>query len=263
MDWKEMINEVGGATKKNAPTILTAFGIVGFITTVSFAIKATPKAELLIDRAIQEKAIIADTPEEDVELTKMEMVKAVAVAYWPTAVMGLLSIAAIVSSDYISERRTTAVAAAYTLSEKALETFQQKTIEKIGQKTVDEIHSEIASDELKDNPHSTCQLLVTGKGKTICYDSLSGRYFMSDRSTIQSAVNKINEQLLEEMYVSLNEFYGEIGIPDISIGNTLGWDIQTDGQLKVKYLTKLTDDGEPCLVIKYDVGPYPYDKRFM
>lgn len=261
MDWKKMLSTAGGIAKQNAPQIFTACGIVGFVTTVVFAVSATPKAELLIDKAIQEKAIETDTPEEDVELTKMEMVKAAAVAYWPTAVMAGISIACIISSDYISGRRTTAMAAAYTLSEKALETFQKKTIEKIGQQKVDEIHSEIAEDELKQKPHSTCQLIVSGKGKTICFDSLSGRYFLSDRSTIEKAVNKINAQLMEDMFVQLNEFYYELDLPEIGMGNVLGWDLQTDGQLKVKYLSKLTDDGEPCLVIKYETGPYPYNKR--
>lgn len=263
MDLKEMINGFGDVAKKNAPHILTAMGIVGFITSISFAIKATPKAELLLDKAIQEKAIETDTPEEDVRLTVVEMVKATAVAYWPTAVMAGLSIAAIVSSDYISGRRTTAMAAAYTLSEKALETFQQKTIEKIGQKQVDEIHSEIANDGLKEKPLSTCQLIVSGKGKTMCFDSISGRYFLSDRSVIERAVNKINAQIMEETYVSLNDFYSEIDLPEIKMGETLGWDIQTDGLLKIRFTSSLTDDGEPCLVIKYDVGPYPYNRRFM
>ncbi|WP_254556795.1 DUF6353 family protein, partial [Salmonella enterica] len=80
-------------------------------------------------------------------------------------------------------------------------------IETLGEKKEKQIREEIDKDRIKKNPVGKSEVIITGNGKTLCYDHTSGRYFESDMETIKRAVNTINKQMLDEMYVSLNDFY--------------------------------------------------------
>ena len=100
---------------------------------------------------------------------------------------------------------------------------------------------------------------MTGGGETRCYDVLFGRYFKSDRNKIERAVNELNRRMLTDQFVSLNEFYYEIGLPGIKIGDELGWNIEK-GYIDIQFGSHLSEDGTPCLAIVYTVGPqYGYN----
>ena len=67
-DTKNIIKTVGAAVSKHAPELLTAFGIANMFTGVVLAVRATPKALDILDKAEEEKGgelskteIIADT----------------------------------------------------------------------------------------------------------------------------------------------------------------------------------------------------------
>ena len=99
----------------------------------------------------------------------------------------------------------------------------------------------MAKEKIVKNP--VREVILTEKGgNTICYDAISGRYFKSDRDTINRAVNELNRQMRDDMYVTLNEFYYALGLDGTKLGDDLGWSI-----------------GTPCLVIDYRVAPvYDY-----
>ena len=95
-------------------------------------------------------------------------------------------------------------------------------------------------------------------GNTLCYDSASGRYFKSDMDKLKKAENTLNRQMRDEMYVSLNEFYYEIGLEGIGVGDNMGWNIDS-GYIDLEFSSQLASDGTPCLVISYRVEPrYEY-----
>mgnify|MGYP007102022932 FL=1 len=56
------------------------------------------------------------------------------------------------------------------------------------------------------------------------------------------------------MYIPLNDFYSELGLPNIEAGELLGWNIDR-GYLDVRFDTQLADDGTPALVVNYQVIP--------
>ena len=56
------------------------------------------------------------------------------------------------------------------------------------------------------------------------------------------------------MSISLNEFYYELGLEPIKLGDQLGWNIEK-GYLGINLSSKLASDGTPCLVLAYEVGP--------
>ena len=101
---------------------------------------------------------------------------------------------------------------------------------------------------------------VVEKGNTLCYDSISGRYFKSDIEKIKKAENELNKKMLNEMYLSLNEFYDELGLRPTSLGNELGWNID-DGLIDIHFSSQLSEDDQPCLVLDYCVAPrYGYER---
>ncbi|MBQ5562679.1 MAG: hypothetical protein IIT39_04770 [Clostridia bacterium] len=72
-------------------------------------------------------------------------------------------------------------------------------------------------------------IVTTGYGDTLCYETLSGRYFYSDIEKIRAAVNRANKIILEESYISLNEFYDELDLGHTGIGDSIGWGVAHTG----------------------------------
>ncbi|HQJ90395.1 MAG TPA: DUF6353 family protein [Paludibacteraceae bacterium] len=240
------------AMKKHSPEILTGIGIAGMITTTVMAVRATPKALILIE----DKKIENDTD----KLTPVETIKATWTCYIPAAITGGLSIICLIGASSVNARRNAALATAYTLSESALKEYQEKVIETIGEKKEQTVRDAIAKERIDKNPVSSREVIITEKGNTLCYDAISGRYFKSDIDKLKKAENELNRRMRDEMYISLNEFYYEIGLNPIKIGDDLGWNID-HGYIELNFSSQLSDDGNPCLVIDYQVAPrYEYNR---
>lgn len=236
---------------KHSPEILTGIGIAGMITTTVLAVKATPKALKLMEDARYEK-------EED--LTVPEKVKATWKCYIPATLLGLASVGCLIGANSVNLRRKAALATAYKLSETALAEYKEKVIETVGEEKAKDIRSAIAKDKMEKNPVTKSEVIITDKGESLFCDSISGRYFKSDMNTIEKAVNTINRRLLNEMSVSLTEFYSEIGLSPTSLSEELGWNMN-DGQIEIDFSSQITDDGRPCIYIEYEIAPrYDYHK---
>ena len=117
----------------------------------------------------------------------------------------------------------------------------------------------MAKETLEKEPVENKEVIITAKGDTLCFDIVSGRYFKSDIDKLKKAENELNRQMRNEMYISLNEFYYEIGLESIKLGDSLGWNID-DGYINLRFSSQLATDGTPCLVIDYEYGP-KYDFR--
>lgn len=250
----KIAKNVQTAMKKHSPEILTGIGIAGMITTTVMAVRATPKALLLIaERECEDESVFPN-------LTLLEKVKTTWTCYVPAAITGIMSVSCLIGASSVNVRRNAALATAYTLSESALKEYQEKVIETIGEKKEETVRDAIAKDRLDNNPVSSREVIITEKGNTLCYDAISGRYFKSDIDKIKKAVNEINRNMLDEMYVSLNDFYYEIGLDNTKIGDDLGWNVN-DGFVDLRFSSQLATDGTPCLVIDYNVAPrYDYYK---
>lgn len=239
------------AIKKHSPEILTGIGIAGMIITTVMAVRATPKALILIEERKEE--IGAE------KLEAMDMVKTAWACYIPAAITGTLSVACLIGASSVNARRNAALATAYTLSESALKDYQGKVIEMFGEKKNEAVKDAIAKDKVEKNPVVTREVIITEKGNTLCYDAISGRYFKSDIEKIKKAECELNRQMLDDMYVSLNDFYYEIGLDSVKLGDELGWNVDS-GYIDLSFSSQLASDGTPCLVIDYSVAPR-YDYR--
>lgn len=236
--------------KKHSPEILTGIGIAGMITTTVMAVRATPKALILIEDKRNE--LVTD------KLTPLETIKAAWSCYIPAALVGSVSVFCLVGASSTNLRRNAALATAYTLSESTLKEYQEKVVETIGEKKEQSIRESVAKDKLLNNP--VREVILTDKGgHTKCYDVITDRYFESDKGIIERAVNKLNRQMRDELYVTLNEFYYEIGLDPSKMGDMLGWNIDK-GYIEIDYSSHLDANGTPCLVLDYNIAPV-YDYR--
>ena len=232
---------------KRSPEILTGIGIAGMITTTILAVRATPKALELIKEQKEEESVD--------ELSSFEVVKVAWKPYIPAMVTCIASTACLIGASSVNTKRNAALATAYKLSETALSEYRDKVVETIGEKKERIVRDKVAEERVKKNPVSKNEVIVTGNGKTLCFDPISGRYFMCSIETIKKAENTLNKQMLHDIsgYVSLNEFYDELGLDHTSVGNDLGWN--TNQLIDIDFSSQLNDNGEPSVVLDYLVAP--------
>lgn len=245
-------------TVKNSPTILTGLAVGGLIATVILAVRATPKAIRHIEEEEEYNDQYGITNDDGLTLTPLEIIKVTWKDYVPAALMGTATIACIIGSNSINQRRNAAIAGAFALTKEALEEYRAKVVEKIGEKKELAVRESIDQDALDKNPPVEKSIIMTGKGDMLCYDRLSSRYFKSDIAHINKVINQFNKQLNNDMFVSLNELYSDLGLEAIEIGDNLGWHIE-DGLLDIRFTAKITPDERPCIVINYNITPKEYN----
>lgn len=232
---------------KHSPEILTGIGIAGMITTTVLAVRATPKALELLEKKKNEDWVD--------ELSPLEVVKTAWKPYVPAAVTGIASVACLIGASSVNAKRNAALATAYKLSETALTEYREKVIETIGEKKEKTVRDKVAEERVKKNPVSKSEVIVTNNGTTLCFDPISARYFKSSIDKIKRAENELNKQMLHDIsgYVSLNEFYDELGLDHTSVGDDLGWNV--DRLIDISFSSQLNDNGEPSVVLDYLVAP--------
>lgn len=226
---------------KNSPAILTALGSIGVVSTAVMTHVATTKANEFV-------RTIDPYPQ-----TKLEYLKLTWRYYVPPAIMGATSIASIVCANKINTKRNIALAGLYTLSENALIDFKKKVAQNVKPKDFIRMEDEIYEEKIKKNPPKDEQIIITGKGDMLCYDCLSGRYFKSDIEKLRRIMNDLNKDLIDTMWVSVNDLYFLLGLESIKMGEDIGW--KPDTLLDFKFSSRLTDDGEPCIVLDYNMIP--------
>ena len=233
---------------KHSPEILTGIGIAGMITTTVLAVKATPKAICLIEEAKEEKG-------ED--LTKAETVKTCWKAYIPAAATCVASTACLIGASSVSIRRNAMLATAYKLSETAFSEYKEKVVETIGDEKEKIVREKVSEERIKKNPITKNEVIMTDYGDTQFYETLSGRYFKSDIEEIKKVVNYLNKDMLQDMFgtISLNEFYDELELERIDLGDELGWRVDK-GLIEIDFTSKIADNGKPCIVLDYINAPY-------
>lgn len=237
-------------TVDNSPLILTAIGAAGTITTAVLAGKASFKAAELLYNVHEKRD---DIEYKDGRLTTKTKVRLVWPLYIPTIGVAAITVTSIVCANRIGTRRAAAMAAAYTVSEKAFEEYRDKIVEKLGANKERQARDEVAQDRVNANPVGRTEVIVTGGGNVLCYDMYTGRYFQSDMETIKQAQNNLNHHILNNVYASLNDFYDMIGLSRTKTGDEIGWN--SDKLMEIHFSTTMSDDQKPCIAIDFSVEP--------
>ena len=245
----KIIKNIRVATRKYQPEILTGIGIAGMITTTIMAVKATPKALDLMSDVKEKHEKDADKK----EYCKDVLLK-VAPVYIPATIIGGLSISCLIGASSVNFKRNAALATAYTLSESALKEYQDKVVETIGTKKEEAIRSAVAKDRFEKEPVSSKEVYITEKGETLFLEPLSGRYFKSDIDSLKKIENELNRRMRDENYITLNEFYYEIGLPGTELGEIMEWNIDR-GYIDLDFIPNKTPDDKPCFMVSHSVRP--------
>lgn len=242
----------------NSPIILTTFGVVGTVTTAYLTGKASIKAEHILEDAQVEiwknhpNATVDPLLPSDVNFTFKEKFLLTWKCYIPPAGALVLTCGAIIGANHIGSRRAAAVAAAYSITEKAFSEYKDKVMETLGEKKEQHIRDEIAQERIEINPLGDRTIIIEGID-VLCYDMYTDRWFKSDMETIKKAVNDTNYQINNSMYASLTEFYSRLGLPRTSFSDDVGWNC--DKQLEVEFSTCISPDQKPALAISFRADP--------
>lgn len=228
--------------KKNAPTILTSMGGVGVVTTAVMAVKATPKAMLIMEQAEKEKGE---------ELTKFEKVKVAGPVYIPSMLMGAGTLACIFGANMLNQKNQAALTSAYALLDNSYKEYKKKVEELYGEDSNQKVTEEIAKDKHEETP-------VFAKGdEMLFYDEFSKRYFASTAYAVQFAEYTLNRDVVERGWATLNDYYLYLDLDPIPGGDALGWtagmnlDYYWQTWIDFNHQKFTLDNGVECTMIQF------------
>jgi len=270
---KNLIGEIS----KNSPVILVGLGVTGVVSTAILASRASTKAVSILEDELYKRYSELENPEPYYEwlgfdkdcghipslefskqqrlmFNKKEIVKYTWKCYAPAVAVGAVTIACIIGAHKVHLRRNAAIASLYSLTETAFKEYQDKIVETIGKNKELKVRDNISGDRISRNPPGEAEIIFTGKGETLCYDSMSGRYFKTDIDKVKRIQNDLNRNLMSEGFISLNELYDELGLSNIRLGEDVGWNIDKS-LIDISFSAQLTDTNDPCLVLNYTVIP--------
>lgn len=254
-----VLDTAKGYFAKNAPTLLTSAGVAGVLSTTVLGARGAVQAS----RHLEDLSANGEYPsglDTDFQLFLFEA-KSTWKFYVPAAIMGSVTIACIIGANTLHTRRAAALFSAYSLTETAYREYRDQVQEQLGLNKDVKILDGVAKKQLTDDPlNEGRQVFVTGGGEHLCYDKASGRYFKGSVESIRKAQNDLNQQIINHMYASQNDFYRMIGLDTITFGDDVGWN--TDKMLEVVFTTAMAKDDAPCIVINYLFAPMRGYSRF-
>lgn len=243
--------------KKNSPEILLGAGIVGFVGTIVLACRATCRADEVLEfhrrkiKDINDAKEIADADPEgemsyDIEIYRqdkavryLKTTGSLAKLYAPTIAVGTLSLACILTSRNIMQKRYLGVVAAYNGLSAAFEEYRKRVRDEYGDDLDKHFRYGTTYDELPvydENGKKTKEKEQVEKTETgmVMQTDDSCRFFDSsnpnwDRNPTFSMMwlrgqqNILNDILHTRGHVFLNEVYDALGFPHTPQGAVLGW----------------------------------------
>lgn len=233
-------------------SVLTGVGVAGTISTAVLTGRASFKAARQI--AELERHFDAEAEYRGISglyFSRRGRFEAVWRYYIPPVGVGLITVSAIILANRVAGKEAAALAAAYTVSEKALTEYREQVIKKLGND--DEIRDKVAEARMSKNPINSREVILAGTGEVLCFDILSGRYFQSSKELLMAAENSVNFEIVNYMHASLSQFYDEVGLPPTGFSDTMGFN--ANRRCRLRFSTQLSGDGRPCLAIDFIEEP--------
>lgn len=243
--------------KKNSPEILLGAGIVGFVGTVVLACRATCRADEVLEfhrrkiKDIEDAKEIADADPEgemsyDIEIYRqdkairyLKTTGSLAKLYAPTVAVGALSLACILTSRNIMQKRYLGVVAAYNGLSAAFEEYRKRVLDEYGEGLDKHFRYGTTYEELPvydENGKKTKEKEQVEKTETgmVMQTDDSCRFFDSSNPNwdknptfsmmwLRGQQNILNDILHTRGHVFLNEVYDALGFPHTPQGAVLGW----------------------------------------
>jgi len=233
--------------RKHSSTILTVVGSVGVVATTVLAVKATPKAMMLLEEAKEEKGD---------ELTVVETVQAAWKPYIPATISGISTIACIFGIKQLSARNQASLMSAYALLDNSYKEYRKKVEELYGENSDLNVKKEIVKAK-----YNTLEDVYEEEGKDLFFDYEGCRWFWSTLEEIEEAEYKFNQILTMSGFGCVNDFYDILGLEHTDAGFQLGWssfendDLYGLESFKVTLEKTEMEGGMECWIMTYPCPP--------
>lgn len=237
--------------QKHSPVILFGVGVVGMVTTVVLASRATLQIEEILDEhqetlgdinehvdiEIDGSVYTADKAKRDRAILMARTSGKIAKLYAPAAAVGVVSIAALTGSHVILTNRNVSLAAAYAAVSKGFEKYRQRVANEFGADKDREFRygsvDRKVEYEKKDGTTGTKTVKKAEKG-IVDEGLVYARWFDagSDKwdptpeyntAFLLSQQNYWNWKLQQRGHVFLNEVYEALGFKHVLMGQSVGW----------------------------------------
>ena len=222
-------------------TILTCVSIVTTVAAVYRAFKDGPKCKKILEELNEQGA------------SNKEKATAIVKTIGPTIGYTAVSVTSQAVNWKKNGETIKDLVSLYSTSRTINEEFRRHTQQVIGDEKMNEIDHSIAKAHAPveyDTAEDGSKIISTGHGNDLFYDSWSGRFFYSDINYVKKCVNDLNYQLMNDMFVSVNEFYAYIGLSGIGAGDSAGWNVDF-GMCDLAYVAELDDNDKPYTMIKF------------
>lgn len=242
--------KAGKLLTDNSPTILTAVGVTGTLTTAYLTGKATLRASTILENQVDElyKANKGRYP-----LTNKETFLLVWKEYIPAAGVAFFTIGCIIGANRIGTRRTAAVVAAYSVLEKGLVEYSDKVVEKWGESKERDLRDEINLDHLRKNPPPD---VFIQEGLVWFCEKTTNTYFQSTMERVKRAEVDTNFQILHNDYCTLHDFRDRLKLDRLDGDDEVGWNV--DGKLELTITTGTWEERQvPVFIFTYARLPFP------
>lgn len=245
-------HKVGFQLKKHSPEIMVAAGAVGVIASTILACKATTKLSAIMEESKDNVEQIHDyvkangysekyTEEDykkDLAITYTQTGLKLVKLYAPSVILGTLSLASILTSNHILNKRNVALAAAYTTVDTGFKDYRKRVVERFGEELDKELKYNIKAKEVEevvtheDGTETTVKKTVKAVNPNEISDyakffdeycegwTKNADYNLSFLKCQQAHANKM---LQSRGYLYLNEVYEMLGIKKTPAGQVVGW----------------------------------------
>lgn len=172
--------------------------------------------------------------------------------YVPAAISLGVTIFAFGALHGATDKKYQALAAAYSVSQLDLSNLREKMAEqvKVLKEGATEKDKEVATKKLPDSA-----MVIFGDEQVLCVDAITGRRFRSTPELLRKYCNNISEDLLNYGACPLNDFYSQINLSPVDVGDELGWE---GGQtIEPQFMPVITDSGSPAIKVAISPAPQP------
>ena len=207
--------QIGYFLKRNMPTILSIGAAVGVVVSNILTNKASIRATLKVDEVEKKKHR---------ELTFIEEIKVVAPIYAPSIVVGAATIGCIFGSNFLNKKQLAALAGAMSILQANFKRYREEVVREVGEEKEEEIWKAVKEPATKTISEQESKFVDT-TGLTFFIDSLTDEGFYTDKSTVESAILKLNRKLAlsPNQTVTLNAFRHDLELHPTNFGNIVGW----------------------------------------
>lgn len=245
------INKIGFEIKKASPEILAAAGVVGVVTSVVLACKATTKIGEIMNEtnetldAIHEvsenpdmaERYTQDDAKRDLAIVYIQTAVKFARLYAPALIIGSASLACLLSSNQILRKRNVALAAAYATVDKSFKEYRARVVDRFGEEVDHQLKYNIQAKEIEEkyidengDEQVVKKTVEVASGDPSEYarffDEACGDWTKSPEMNLmflRAQQQYANDLLRVNGYLYLNDVYDMIGIPKTKAGQVVGW----------------------------------------